>query len=80
MRMRKHRKKPQKAIPQPDGFLSNLDDYPRQVILCYSAGEHREFKRLVGELAEKLGTGNQSDTILCAVRALMSVPQRFRVV
>jgi hypothetical protein len=58
---------------------TDFDRYPRQVILFYNGAEHREFKRLVGELAEKFGTKNQSDTVLCSLKALMTVPKRFRV-
>jgi hypothetical protein len=72
--MWKRRKKPQKPRPQPDGFLSNIDKYARQVILYYNGAEHREFKRLIGEAADRLETTNQSDTLLCVLRTLALTP------
>jgi len=76
LRMWKRRKKPQKPQPRPGDFLSNLDAYGRQVVLYYDGSEHREFKRLVGELAEKFGTKTQSYTVLYSLKALMTVPKR----
>src|SRR5579864_514966 len=75
----RRQRKPRRLKPT-EGFLSNLDAYPKQVILYYSGAEHADFKRLVGELAEKFGAKNQSDTVLTSLRALMSVPRRFPAV
>ncbi len=74
LRMHKKRKPllRRKVLQQGD-FLSNLDAYGRQAVLYYSGPEHREFKELTGELVQRFGTKNQSDTVLFALRALMSV-------
>ena len=69
LRMWKRRKSLQK--PKAD-LPSDFDAYTRQVILYYSGPEHRELKELVGVLAQRFGTKNQSDTVLCALRALAS--------
>jgi hypothetical protein len=52
----------------------------KPLLLLYESQEHREFRELTDELAQRFKTANQSDTVLFALRALMSVPKRLRVV
>ena len=71
----KQREKPK----APDGLL-DFDAYGRNVNLYFSGAEHREFKKLTEELASNLGTRNQSDTVLSALRRLNHNQQVLRLV
>lgn len=50
--------------------LLNFDAYGRNVNLYFNGPEYREFKALTRELARALGTRNQTDTVLAALRRL----------
>lgn len=55
--------------PKPQPSL-NYDAYGRNANLYFNGPEYREFKALTKELARALGTRNQSDTVLAALRRL----------
>jgi hypothetical protein len=59
-----------RQAPTVESLIANLDAYGRQVYLYYNGTEHREFKQLVRELGQSLGTKNQTDTVLKALRRL----------
>lgn len=58
-----------KQVPSAEIMVANFDAYARQVCLYYNGPEHAELK-LLRELGHILGTRNQSETVLKALRLM----------
>ena len=56
--------------PSAEIMLANFEAYARQVCLYYNGPEHGELKELLRELGRILGTKNQSETVLKALRLM----------
>ena len=68
--------------PLSHSSLANFEAYARQVCLYYNGREHAELKQLRCELGRILGTKNQSETVLRALRRMseceVAVERLFR--
>jgi hypothetical protein len=61
---------PTKQATAAEPTLPSFEAYARQVCLYSNGSEHAELKQLLRELGHILGTRNQSETVLKALRLM----------